>query len=69
MWMSIEMDATDNKGNSDKLHIEDCAFRIIACRPKTQRRMRRVESYDWIMIEHIATYHFGQSSRSKDFQV
>jgi hypothetical protein len=36
MWMSVEMDTTDNRGNSNKLHFEDCAFRIIAGRPKTQ---------------------------------
>jgi hypothetical protein len=37
MWLSIEMDTSDDKESSNKLHFDDCAFRIIAGRPIAQQ--------------------------------
>jgi hypothetical protein len=35
MWLSTEIDMVDDKGNHDKkLNFDDCAFRIIAGRPR-----------------------------------
>jgi hypothetical protein len=35
MWLSTEIDNVDHKGNHIKeLNFEDCAFRIIAGRPR-----------------------------------